>query len=271
MNTEKITHVPLDMIDDPAHAVRSELDLPGIQELADDIKRHGLIEPVILKMKGDRYEIIAGHRRTTASRVAGLAVIPCIVREVTDDEALAIKLAENAHRQDIDPLDEAAFYAEVIQQGKLTAEDIGKMIGRSREFIEGRIALLMYPPILQAAITNKEISLAAAKWLAKITDERELPRILEYAVKGGITADMAENFYNHWKYTSNATGQPVFDNLEAPKMEQIARPRLTCERCQEQMDVRDSILVYVHREGCPTPLPGMSGNAAQAEREQMTA
>src|SRR3990167_7076615 len=98
-----------DIIDDPVHAMRSDIDRAELFELADNIKQNGLINPITVRPVGNRYEVVAGHRRLSACKIAGKIKITCVVRALTDAEGFAIKAAENLERVDVDPVDEANF------------------------------------------------------------------------------------------------------------------------------------------------------------------
>lgn len=247
---QQIEHLSIDLIDDPVNAMRSELDLQGLQELADDIKRNGLIEPVIVRDLDGRYEVVAGHRRTSACKIAGMIKIPCIVRTLTDHEAIGIKVSENFHRKDVDPIDEALFYAELNVTYSTTIEEIAKAIGRRPEYVQGRLDLLLYPPELMSAIKDKKISLAAAKWLAQIENENDRNIYIEYAVKDGITEDNAKNWYNHWYYQSKQPDPIPVAEYTPEQIRDFGRPKIVCQKCMIGSDIRELQQVYIHRSGC---------------------
>src|SRR5574343_2047869 len=98
-----------DRIDDPKEAMRTELDRDDLFDLAENIKQNGLINPITIRPMGDRYEVVAGHRRLSACKIAGIIKIPCVVRELDDTKTFEVMAAENLERADVDPVDEAIF------------------------------------------------------------------------------------------------------------------------------------------------------------------
>lgn len=114
--TEIVQEIFTDLIDDPVVAMRSELDRNELFELADNIKQNGLINPITIRPSGDRFEVVAGHRRLSACKIAGKIKIACVVRILSDSEVFAIKAAENLERADINPIDESVFIAQYITQ-----------------------------------------------------------------------------------------------------------------------------------------------------------
>lgn len=251
---QQIEHISIDLIDDPVNAMRSELDITSLHELADDIKRNGLIEPVIVRDLGGRYEVVAGHRRTSACKIAGMIKLPCIVRTLTDHEAIGIKVSENFHRKDIDPIDEALFYAELNLTYKTSIEEIAKAIGRREEYVQGRLDLLLYPQNLMLAIKEKKISLAAAKWLAQIENESDRNIYIEYAVKDGITEDNARNWYNNWYYSQQQPNPTPAAAYSEEQIRDFGRPKIVCQKCGIGSDIRELQQVYIHRAGCESYL-----------------
>ncbi len=249
--TSQITALSLDLIDDPPKAVRTELDDASINDLAADIKRNGLIEPVIVRPVGERFEIVAGHRRFTAMKRTGAVKINAIVRKLTDKEATGIKLSENLHRKDIDLLEEAAFFAEYISEELGTVADISQMIGRSEEYILGRLEIINFPPFLQDALQLKQMPLGAAQQLVRIDDLREMETLVKYAVQGGITIRQAENWVENY-FAQKASGAvQVYMDAQPDAIRAAAEPLIVCERCLTGGFMRDLRTALVHRGACP--------------------
>src|SRR3990167_3952240 len=158
----------IDKIDEPTHAMRTDINRDEIFELAIDIKRNGLINPITVRPRGDRFEVVAGHRRFLAHRYGGIAKIRCIVRELTDDAAYAIMTSENLARQDVNPADEATHVSRLVN---MHDGDIGKVMeitSRSRNWVEDRIAISNMPDDLRAALREGKIKLGVALALHRI-------------------------------------------------------------------------------------------------------
>lgn len=274
---QAIQYISIDLIDDPKVAMRSEIELTTLQELADDIRRNGLIEPIIVRPVGGRFEVVAGHRRTTACKLTGMTKIACIVRELDEQQAIAVKVSENFHRADVDPVDEALFYAELNTHHSISLEEIARLIGRREEYVQSRLDLLLYPPEIVSAIQAKTIKLGVAKWLAKIENETDRKTYLEYAIKDGVTEYAAMNWYNHWYYQSQTNPEQTVAEYTPQEIRDIARPKIVCQRCNIGSDIRELIQVYIHRAGCDSYIeayrnsnPEPSNDGEETVQEQAT-
>jgi ParB family transcriptional regulator, chromosome partitioning protein len=134
--------VALDLIDEPAEAVRATFDEVQLAELATSIADMGLIQPIIVKRAGERFEVIAGHRRLVACRIAGLSPVPCLVREPGAVDPNAVKVAENYYREPVNPAEEAAFLQHLLETkcGGDT-DNLAALIKHSRSYVEDRLML----------------------------------------------------------------------------------------------------------------------------------
>ena len=196
--TEKIQEIFIDNIDDPKHAMRSELDRNALFELADNIKQNGLINPITVRPVGDRFEVVAGHRRLSACKIAGKIRISCVVRNLTDSEVFAVKAAENLERADIDPVDEAIFIAEYIEQTKLSPQQVAKVLRRSLVYVETRLAIGFMPDYMKEYLKTGELKLGAALALVQITDDKIRHVWVDMAVRDGVSVAQAEYWLHGW-------------------------------------------------------------------------
>lgn len=246
---EEIQNIPLDQIDAPKVAMRSDVHDTEIEELAHSIKTIGLLQPVILRREGERYEIIAGHRRVTAARLAGLVTISSVVRTPSDSEAVVMKLHENLLRRDVNPIDEAIFLSKFMQQQDLDRKEVAKLTHRSFDYINARLEILEYPDYLIEAIGEKQISLGAAEYLAKITDERVRANYVSYAISGGISVKRAIAWYDSWN--RGGTHSNPLDIKEAnPEIgEEREVYKELCIICQTH-DVPDGMMLYYAHLDC---------------------
>lgn len=246
---DQIQQIPLDQIDAPKTAMRSDVHDEGIDELAQSIQNIGLLQPVILRAAGERFEIIAGHRRVTAARLAGLVTIASIVRTLTDSEATVSRLHENLLRVDVNPIDEAIFLRKVMQENDLDTKKIAEWTRRSAEYIASRLDILEYPDYMIEAIGEKEISLGAAAHLAKITDERVRKNYTSYAISGGISVKRAIAWYDSWRAGQVRANpmdivEPDVDNGE----ERVVHKEF-CIICQVH-DIPDKMMLYYAHLNC---------------------
>lgn len=248
MPKETLLVISLDLIDDPHAPMRSAMDEEKLDELAASIKRHGLIQPITLRRMGNRYEVVAGHRRFKASKRAGLAVISAIVRELDEAAADGMRMHENLYREDINPVDEARYIRLMIDKHEISPEELARMTGKSVAYLQARYNLLEYPDYLVQAVQEDKVSLTAAQWLARIEDDRVRSEYTRFAILGGITAKRAEAWYRSWMLGSLPREAHMY---ETPPAEAGAEPkelRMPCVLCRYDDNIENMGMHYAHRE-----------------------
>lgn len=246
---EQIELIPLDQIDAPKTAMRSDVHDEKIEELASSIKSIGLLQPVLLQRVGERYEIIAGHRRCVAARLAGLVTIDAIVRTPSEPEATRMKIDENLLRVDVNPIDEAIFLTKIMQEHDFSVEKIAEMTRRSTDYISSRLEILEYPDYLIEALGEKQISLGAAEYLAKITDERVRENYVRYAISGGISVKRAIAWHDSWKRGGVHPNPLDITEPDAETGEEREVYKELCVICQTH-DVPDEMMLYYAHRKC---------------------
>lgn len=147
---------------------RKEFDREKLQELASSIREHGVVQPIVVRAKGEGFEIVAGERRWRASRLAGMKSIPAVVRDFTETQVLEIALIENLQREDLNPLEEAQAFKRLIEEFGLTQEDLAGRLGKSRPQIANTLRLLNLPESVQQLLTSGGISMGHAKVLLSV-------------------------------------------------------------------------------------------------------
>ena len=157
--------VPLDEIRPNPYQPRKLFDEEKLQELASSIKEHGVFQPVILKSSIQGYEIVAGERRCRAARMAGLSNIPAIIVEFTDQQMMEIALLENIQREDLNAIEEARAYQQLMERLDLTQEELGKRIGKSRSYIANTLRLLQLPEKIQNYVLEGKLTMGHARCL----------------------------------------------------------------------------------------------------------
>jgi ParB family chromosome partitioning protein len=186
--------LPLDSIVPNPFQPREEFDEAGIASLADSIEQIGVLQPILVRPDGEgTFQLIAGERRWRAARQAGLAVIPAIVREVRDVSALEQAVVENLHRQDLNALEEAAAYQQLIDDFGFTQEQLAKRIGKSRPTVTNTLRLLNLPPSIQGLLIDGRLAAAHARALLPVDDRAEQQRLAEQAVEEGWSVRQVES------------------------------------------------------------------------------
>src|SRR5579859_5967110 len=171
----------------PAHAARANIDEAQLRELAESMKRVGLIEPLIVERVEGGFEVIAGHRRLLASQMAGLVTLNCMVREDSDPPAAALKIQENLYREDLSPVEEAAFYAELFDTLGQDVDKVCELVHQSRNYVEKRLLLLAGDAVVLQALVDKQIVLGVAEEINKIVLQSDRRYYLDWAVRVGAT------------------------------------------------------------------------------------
>ena len=164
-----------------------------LAELAQSIREHGVLQPVVVRRKGDgMYELIAGERRTRAAKIAGLSAIPAIIRNSNDEKALAIALIENIQRQNLNPLEEARAYSRLMSEFGLTQDLVAQSVGKERSTIANLLRLLTLPKDVQGHVQNGSLSLGHAKLLAGLSSEDQQIRLAKKTVEENLSVRQLE-------------------------------------------------------------------------------
>ena len=159
----------------------------ALKELSDSIKAHGVIQPIIVRKIGDKYEIIAGERRYKASAMAGLTKIPAIIRNLDDKETSKVALLENLQRKDLTPIEEARTYQKIIELDDMTQEELGKTMGKSQASIANKMRLLSLPDEVQEALLEDRISERHARSLLNLKNPEEQIAMLQEIIDKRMT------------------------------------------------------------------------------------
>jgi ParB family chromosome partitioning protein len=173
-NNEGVTEIDINDIEPNKDQPRRKFDEDKLRELADSIKEHGVVQPVIVKKEGSFYKLIAGERRWRAARIAGLKTIPAITKEFTEQEIMEISLIENVQREDLNPIEEAEAYKRLIDEFKLTQEEISQKIGKSRSAIANILRLASLDERVKQYVSEGILSEGHARALSNVDDNKEL-------------------------------------------------------------------------------------------------
>ena len=164
----------------------------AIQALADSIREHGMLQPILVRPIGGGYQIVAGERRWRAARMLGLDEVPVNIRELSDLETMQIAIIENLQRENLNPVEEAAGYNDLIEKYGMTQEKVAKMVGRSRSAVANSVRLLALPDRVLKMVENGDISAGHARALLALEDEEMLIATALKAADGGLTVRQVE-------------------------------------------------------------------------------
>ncbi len=184
---EQILQVPIEDILPNRFQPRLAFDDASLQDLAASIKQHGIIQPLILRRKNDKYEIIAGERRYKAARIAGLVSVPAIISNLSDAASAEVAIVENVQRKDLSAIEEAKSYQSILDKGYMTQEELAKKMGLSQSAISNKLRLLTLDEAVQKAVINNQISERHARSLLKIKDPNMQKTLLDKIINERLT------------------------------------------------------------------------------------
>jgi ParB family chromosome partitioning protein len=171
---EEVREIPLTDIEPSPYQARGRMDPGRMEELVASIREHGLLQPVLVRPKGERYELVAGERRWRAAREAGLEKIPALVRTLDDRQALEIGLVENLQREDLNPLEEARAYRRMMEELGYTQEEVARRVGKSRAAVANALRLLALEEEIQRWIEEGKLTAGHARALLAVKGTRRL-------------------------------------------------------------------------------------------------
>ena len=228
----------LDRIDPNPRQPRGSFDEEPLQELTTSIEAVGVLQPIVVRPSGERYQIVMGERRVRAARAAGLERIPAIVRTTEDDQMLRDALLENVHREDLNPLEEAAAYEQLLLDFGITQEELAARLGKSRPVIANAMRLLRLPGSVQRRIAARTLSAGHARAVASLEDPVQQERLADRIVAEGLTVRMAEELAQRIKNGEPLLGPDeharvrVRPTVQAPGMADLA------ERLSDRLETR---------------------------------
>lgn len=188
-----IKMIPISEIRSNPYQPRLHFDQEALQELADSIKEHGVFEPIIVKKSIKGYELVAGERRTKASKLAGLETIPAIVKDFNDQQMMEIAILENIQRENLSPIEEAQAYKNFMNKMDMTQEEIAKRFGKSRSHITNLLGLLSLPSEVQKDVTKGNITMSHARVLSKLENKDQILELASEVKEKGISVRELED------------------------------------------------------------------------------
>lgn len=181
-NKKDVTEISIDEIRSNPYQPRRTFDTETLNELAKSIEEYGVVQPVIVKKSIKGYELIAGERRTKAAKIAGLKVIPAIIKDFDDQQMMEIALIENIQREDLNPMDEAVSISNIIKLRGYTQDEFANKFGKSRTYVTNILGLLKLPEDVKKMVEKRTLSMSHARVLSKIDDEEKVVRLAKQVI-----------------------------------------------------------------------------------------
>ena len=212
-NAASETKLPIEDIVPNPNQPRIHFNETELRELSESIQEHGVLQPLLVRKHGNGYEIIAGERRYQASKLAGLGELPVIIKDVNDEEMLALALIENLQRSDLNPVEEAKGYRQLIDASGMTQEALSNAVSKSRSAITNSLRLLDLPEVVQQMIFEGKLTAGHARAILAVPYEDARIRLAEKVVAEGLSVRATENL------------APLFSAGETPKTSRPATPQ----------------------------------------------
>ncbi len=206
---------------------RKNFDDETISALADSIKQHGILQPLLVRPYGNGYQIVAGERRWRAARMLGMSEVPVQIKDLTESEAMQLALIENLQRENLNPIEEAQGYYELTENFGMTQEEISKTVGRSRSAVANAMRLLSLPEEVRTMLEDGELSVGHAKALLSFDNDYDMIVAARKACGGKMTVraleKMAQNAGKPEKEVSNERVDSYFKEMEIGLHEALGR------------------------------------------------
>lgn len=216
-----VIEVDINKIEPGVGQPRKNFDREKIEALAESIKEHGIIQPLIVTKENDLYYIIAGERRWRAARVAGIKKVPVIEREASTKEVVELALIENIQREDLNPVEEAEAYNKLIKDYSMTQEQVATVVGKSRPAVANMLRLLNLSKEVRNMLISGEISVGQARPLLAIEKAKEKNEVAKYVVKAELNARQIEQYVKKYLNKKEKNIEKEKINVDAVNKQEI--------------------------------------------------
>jgi ParB family chromosome partitioning protein len=189
---EHANRIAIEQIDPNPVQPRRVFQADSLHQLADSIRLHGIIQPLVVRVSGERFQLVAGERRWRAARIAGLSEVPAVVQEISDERLLEVTLIENVQREDLNAIELALAFDRMALELNLSHDEIGERTGKDRSTISNSIRLLQLPPDLQQLVAERRLSPGHARCLLTLPDEEMQRKLAEKIVAQGLSVRQVE-------------------------------------------------------------------------------
>jgi len=238
---EHSARILIELIDPNPVQPRRVFQQDALHQLAESIRQHGIIQPLVVRPNGARYQLVAGERRWRAAKIAGLSEVPAVVQEIPDDRLLEITLIENIQREDLNPMELASALERMARELNINQEEIGRRTGKDRSTISNSIRLLQLPPDLQQLVAERRLSAGHARSLLALTDGEMQRKLAEKIVAQGLSVRQVERITKRMTEPRDPAQDEALDpNVKAAIIE-LERVLGTKVRIVEKTDRRGRI------------------------------
>lgn len=203
-STNNISQLPLNQLRPNEGQPRKEFKAADLAELTDSIKQNGVLQPLLVRAKGPKYEIVAGERRYQAAMAAGLKEVPVIIKEITDEDVFKLALIENLQRSDLNSIEEAQGYKKLIDDKDLTQEELAKLVSKSRSTITNTLRLLELPKAIQEFVAEGKLTAGHARALLVVSTKEEQEKLAQKVIDQHLSVRETERLAPLFSVTHDA-------------------------------------------------------------------
>jgi len=208
-NRDRVQRVALNRVRPCAFQPRKDFTPETLRELADSIREQGIVQPLIVRDRGDHFEIIAGERRWRAAQLLNLPEVPVILREADDRAVLELALIENLQRENLNAIEEAQGYSQLMSQFQMTQEDVATKVGKSRAVVANALRLLKLPTVLQGYVREGRLSVGHAKVVLGLATEKLQQAAAERIIKEGLNVRQTEGLIAKLQLRAEGAAKPA--------------------------------------------------------------
>lgn len=238
-----LVDLDIDQIDPGEQQPRHIFKDDKLEELAQSIRVNGIIQPIVVRRKGERFEIIAGERRWRAAQIAGLRRVPSVIKEVSDDNVLELSLIENIQREELNPIEEANAYKNIIERLGLTQDEIARRVGKDRTSITNSMRLLRLPAEIQRLVENESISMGHARALLSLDSSDQQVSLATDIINNSLSVRETERLV---KKRQDRKEQPPGQGSSIAESE---RPNINAAEAKLSKRLGSPVKIKFHQEG----------------------
>jgi len=212
-----LMELDIDRLDPAGDQPRSIFKESKLEELAQSIRHNGIIQPLVVRRNGERFEIIAGERRWRAAQKAGLHKIPCVIKDVSSENVLEISLIENIQREELNPIEEANAFKRLLEMRDLTQEEVARRVGKDRSSITNALRLLRLPVELQRLVEEEKLSMGHARALLSIDSAQDQIALARQITSKSLSVRETEQLVKRYRSASSRTTEnktPTIQNAD---------------------------------------------------------
>ncbi|RJX34588.1 MAG: ParB/RepB/Spo0J family partition protein [Desulfarculus sp.] len=240
---EKVIRLPLERLEPNPYQPRRNFPDQSLKALAESIAEHGVLQPLVVRPVQGGYQVIAGERRLRACHLCGLAEVPVVVRQATDQQALLWALLENLQREDLGPLEEARAYERLAEDFKLSQEEIAKGVGKDRSTVANALRLLKLPGSLQLDLAQGRLSAGHARALLALANEAQMRAARDEVLRRGLSVRATEALVKKMLSPSSPKAQPTTEQVHLASLAEKLRHRLGAPVAIQRKGKKGSIVV----------------------------